>query len=866
MTPYLIIFKFAARDRLNRVCDQLRVLPVMIPLQNPLPVGSRIVLFLTAPQTQSPVVLNGSVVRQTETGSEIVLENQSPKADVSDHAQEPCEITDTSDKGPASFQWLSDVVLSQDQEPDQKPLPDFSGKTVTEKKVLSSMERDRIAPVGEWIMKLARAILRTGYYDPRHPGASTAKQGLYEDFLQVMADCPELLLNIEESGGRTDILITGILDEPVSVRTVVGKGSAALFVPKLFEYFEKKKLLSIAIKKEITPDHFEAFVRIMSDPKVDKTGSREAGGILTAELVKNNITEISTVFDNDQLNFEKNLPWRVEIAMQRLAKDLKLLPMFTGISKEALWKMKQQSIQDIIRPLCHPQLFNEFLVNCYIISENVTDMEPAEIEQILVESFPAGLLLPTSRHTFEELDWLNEKAAVDPDNQRILQRLEGIKRILKLIARRVVLENISGGHLLLAHLYDNNILSFEQLPADARYIINTRSMAKDVSRHPRAYADALAAARDRDESMVYIKCFRRVVPILIENRDWNALQAISRGIVKAGPDFSVPPAGPEDQPPAEDQALVMESPDAPEGSGPGMDIFDYVFSGHLEKLCHAYENSDNSGRDKLDLMFTGLGYSGIQIMGRILSEATDREVRARVVDRLASQSRDSRRWVLNVLQDQSRAWYIHRNALMILSRVATDFADADFARIFLKNDHPRLRLEALNVIAALKPPDAEGIVTELIRDPDSRVSWRALKAVTELPVASQSGIDGLFNLINADVPGNSKGASARLKLAARVINAVCSLPDLSGGINLDSRVLEIVEPIAFAGKKRFSLLKRSGPDSDEIQVLKAAISLLARVGSDLSADFLKNLAHAHSSLADQALQAIETIKQVNKEA
>ena len=62
-------------------------------------------------------------------------------------------------------------------------------------------------------------------------------------------------------------LISGILEEPVNVRTLVGAGMADLFVPKLREYFKRKGLVSFAVKNSITLEHFEKFVDIMSDPK-----------------------------------------------------------------------------------------------------------------------------------------------------------------------------------------------------------------------------------------------------------------------------------------------------------------------------------------------------------------------------------------------------------------------------------------------------------------------------------------------------------------------------------------------------------------------------------------------------------------------
>lgn len=48
------------------------------------------------------------------------------------------------------------------------------------------------------------------------------------------------MLTNEKSRDHIDIMITGILDEPITIRELVGPGVAELFVPKLSEFFDRK--------------------------------------------------------------------------------------------------------------------------------------------------------------------------------------------------------------------------------------------------------------------------------------------------------------------------------------------------------------------------------------------------------------------------------------------------------------------------------------------------------------------------------------------------------------------------------------------------------------------------------------------------
>ena len=106
-------------------------------------------------------------------------------------------------------------------------------------------------------------MLRSGYYAPGHPAGKTAKEGLYAEFRKVLGQEHELMFTDEESQGVVDISITGINDEPVSVQRLVGHGQAELFLPKLHEYFRRKDLVSLTLKKGLPEKHFLRFIEIM---------------------------------------------------------------------------------------------------------------------------------------------------------------------------------------------------------------------------------------------------------------------------------------------------------------------------------------------------------------------------------------------------------------------------------------------------------------------------------------------------------------------------------------------------------------------------------------------------------------------------
>ncbi len=763
---------------------------------------------------------------------------------------------------PAAFEWIREVVSHQEYEIEaEEPAADH-GQALHDKKDLTAEERQRVEPVGQFIMNLTKAILRSGYYDPKHPGAVSAKHGLYEEFQKVLFDTRELMITKEETREHVDFLITGVLDLPVTVRTVVGQGKAELFAPKLHEYFAKKELLSLAVKKEITTDHFEKFIDIMSDPKVDRSEDRKPGQILTDALVADGISEISAVFFDDRLNLEKDLPWRVEMAMHRLAKDLKLLPMFKGTESDLVSQIKQQSIQDIIRPLKHPKLLNDFLVNCYIIAQHIENMKPREIEQIIVDSFPIDMLLPTSNYTFEELDRLNAMKDEYPDSASVDRRLKGIKRILKMVARRVVLEKAKGGQNFLAHLYDNQILSFEELPADAQYVINTREMARDVKTDFSSYAESVRSADDVDDIIVFLKCFRRIMPLLIEDRDWRLIADISDVIEESAGRLPRPKNQSIDALAAETVYLKADkNTDASEAdkNETVQSALDYVFMDQAHALAEAYELVDPEERKHLAPIFDCLGYLGVETVGRILANTPDRQLRGHIVNWLTQKKAASRKWAHRILKKPNHKWYLYRNAMLILREVSDDPADADSIRPFLDDTNARLRLEALNVISSLKPKDLETLIIAALGDSDSRINWQAVKALGELPSISTGSMQEILDMLTLEPP-DPENASTHFRHVSLLISTINGLRQIPMRGRIESDIIRLGEQIAFKDKKWRQILKRVVGAEDASVILKAAIPLLGRIGGTEAEAFLKKLSKNRPDLSTAINEALESIQ------
>ena len=766
------------------------------------------------------------------------------------------------DSSRVEFEDLKKMVDQGEVEFEVEEKQDLTIKKIPVKKDLTTEERQKAEPIGQFFMNLTKAMLRSGYYASGHPGIQSAKAGLYDEFISVLGDEREIMISNQNSRDGIDLMLTGILDEPISIRVLVGPGVAELFVPKLSEYCERKKLLSFALKKTIQADHFYQFIDIMSDPQVDDHKDKDAGAYLTNAFIENGITDISTVFVDDMVKLETDLPWRVEMAIHRLAKDLKIMPMFKGVSSDAIKTMKLQTVQDIIRPLKHPSYLNDFLVNCYIIAKYVKSMPPEEIEEIVVDAFSIKLLLPTSQFTFKELDSLKELKVKYPDNEMINRRFAGIKRILKLISRRVVVGKESGAQHFLEQLYKNKILSFHELPTDVQYIINTLKMANDIRKNFIKYETGFDNIKDPGDALIYLKCFRRTLPVIIEADDWvlisrmtcllkkvsvckpvntnqvhNGLKVIKSDHVE---DFS--------------ETLLFKSLDAAERP------MAFVFKDLVDNIIVAYEHSDSNQRQTIDQIINDLGSFGVGIISQMLSDSDNREVRKHSFEMLMEKGVQAKKWAVRILEDMNRPWYIHRNAMMIMGKVSGIEEDFEHIRRFLEHSNPKIREEALNVAVSLKPHDLESIVLRSMNDEDPKVSWRAMRSLPEFALISESAMNELLSIISQRTHKDKAAAEKHINQTIQIISAINAMPHIPISRKVETEVVELLKSIAGESKSIWNRVKKAIGSNQEVPLLKAAIPLLGKIGSSNSKSFLKNLNRSHPDLSEIINKALQNIK------
>ena len=900
MATKAIKLNYLSAERFFKDYERLCTGKIFLPTKSPLPLKTRLSLNITVPDIEELLTVEGGVVKTIDEqaaaqlqkpagmlvgligGAEFALKelNQALSSNTyyrlllnlsdstgedkstplvpdpgKDRRKEPIATKASSEgvadpdtasepaaDGALTMDWIRDAI-AQEEATREKESPDQpAAAPLPEKKQLSQADSMKARPSGEFLMELTKAMLLSGNYGTDRPDTEEARQGLYEAFRKCLEDSSEIMITNYQTQERFNILITGILDEPVNVRTLVGPNMAQLFVTSLQSYFKRKNLVSLAIKKVITPEHLDRFVDIMSDPLADTDDKNQIGEVLSRTLVEHGITEISTIFVNDLIVHELNLPWQVEMAIQRLAKDLKVMPLSRTASGEDFHKMKLQIIQDILRPLDHPELFKDLLINCYLIGQSTEDLEVEDIEKVIIDGFPIESLLPTTRLIFEELERLREMKIGNPDNPTLKKHFSGVKRILRLVSGRLMLENVGGVQSFLEELHLNQVLSFEEIPSDVQYLVNTDKMAKDVQTHIHSYVNRILNITTSDDAAIIVKLMRRILPDFIENSDWQTTFYLTKATAKV----------------TKNSGLFKNVPGLPTNP------LAFVFKERTDEMVTGYENADESQRSLIDNITDFLGNQGIQILSKVLSDSDDRSARKHAMEALTRKGDLVRVWIFKVLKDPKQKWFLIRNALMLLGYVGKNEKDIAHARKLLQHEHARVRDEALNVVLTLKADNVEEIVLTALGDADDKVRWRAMNGLAELSPVSADSIKKLLSLIAVDTPEDKEEAVAHSRKTAQLIRALGGINDIPNREEAEDAILEIARQSSEQKKGLLERIKKSsGPHQSA--VLSAAITTLGNIGGPKSEEFLEKLAGSKSPQVEPAQKAADTIKLRNIE-
>lgn len=544
----------------------------------------------------------------------------------------------------------------------------------------------------EFIVSLVQAFLRTGYYLPEHPQSMKAKVGLYQGFKSLFAGRHELTFILQETGAAKNILVDGPLPDTQKLGSLMPPGMGEMYILKLANVLERKDLVSFSLKESMTEGEFSRFIDVMSEPTAAAL-SAEGRERFVGRLKQHSITHISFVFRDDLVTPERNLPWRAQLALSRLRKDLKVVPLFHDLDVDAFHLIRKQILRDVLRPITQPALIAVMLLNSDLA--RTPEASEEEIQDDLVSYIPENLLVETGREAL--------RAHLASDQSRPADER---KRALLSLFLRLRSTELAGAVELIRELFDNSVIEFTALPERLRNQINVE---RETDRYLSEQSRVLDSLEASDSAEVYGDRAQSLLPVLEELLRRNRFEEMAVLIAKFRQHAS---AGGFRAPIAE--AILGEL-----GQGP-------VVPAMKEKFLQGKK----ADRMALSPVLRALGALAQPHLLEILRKTEDTWVRKSACELLLQMGPEAVGPLVAELHAGGLPPRSVAELLMVIGEVGADApAVLQVLLEHVKHRDPRVREEAAWALCRIRGKAEESLFLQLLDDPDLGVRKRAIRCV-----------------------------------------------------------------------------------------------------------------------------------------
>ena len=671
--------------------------------------------------------------------------------------------------------------------------------------------------LAQFVMDFIKALLKTGYYDPNHPEARQARTGLHAQFRTLMKDRFELGFVRTASSENPEIIVEGVLTEPLSLAALLGKGVGALFVPKLSEYFERHALQSFAINAGISEGEFDGLIDIITrEPGVGRGNGKPNLGEL---LIEREIFHVSLLFSEDLVGRERRMNWRVRLALSRLKKDLRVVPLYRQAGEQALQRAKQQIVEDVIRPVRRPDLLCTLLVNCDLVALDQSLIGEAPLERQVLQILPPLLIPPTLAATTKEVAAMAQASGG-------LDQVSGAPRLRHLLmdlADRAYGVGVDASYDALAGLFQSKLLTAVDLSPSLKEFLQVQRFAQSLIASPEA---GLAQLRDllaRGGGAAAALVGPLVADLLRRGQFKVACDALRVA---------------QEMPKAAAQVRHTLGREAV-----------------VRPLIHKFVTGGKEIREQATELFALMGPPAVGPLIDLFAESADRGVRraaCAAVARLGAAAVDP---LLERLECPNLPWYVIRNILMVLGDIGREIP-LDFRR-YIRHEHRRVREEAVGTLGRLPIPEAEALLLNGLRDPHPAVRARAVAVLGKLRTKNIGALHFMAEAIRRKTSREKEEDDA---VQLQVCAAFRQLGNFRYGG--EGRIEAVLAQALDGPAKRgfLGVFGAAGTLPKSAAVRAAILETLGAIGTAASADALRRVAEGETG--EMATRARETIEKI----
>ena len=675
----------------------------------------------------------------------------------------------------------------------------------------------------DFILHLIQAFLRTGYYTPEHPESKRAKEGLYQKFKDLFEREDELAFLVrEEEQDRKEIWVECLLPEAQKLSRMMIRGMGELYVPKFVNYLERKDLISLTLKSQMTQTEFARFVDIMSEPSLADTRRRKDKERFAQVLSHQGIFNISYIFNEEVIGSDREMPWRARLLLSRMRKDLKSIPYFQKMTGQEIQDVRKKLIQQCLRPIRFPFLLCAILTNSDLAA--TPEIREEIIEDEIISTLQKQSLLGTSK-TF-----LKEHLAL-----KQLQRQDAFEkksdRLVKKVARRLKETVTKEAEDLLEEFFRHQLITLEDLAPGLKDKILLERLTDKFLNYTDEFFDQLDQTKEKERFLNTALSFVRIIPELLRRDRYAEILRIVETLKRHFHQKMM-------------WALLAGQ------------VLEEIGKGPIPRLLEEkFLTGKKEVRNAIVPIFVSLELGAIPHLLSILKKSEDQWVRKNACEALIQLGPVAAAHLLKELDEQQASAETTCDILRVLGEIKSEQWKTplmDILRRYASHEHPRLKEQAIHTLWQIGGGKGEDIFLSSLSDRDLEVQKRAVWCLGM--IKSPRGIEKMLEILEEISASPSPQTD---QLETQIYHAFGT----SGNMTVHGKTLEqiLIEALEKRGMRQWWGLFQKNPLTEA--ALGSICDALGKIGGKDSIKVLTRLGKSREnswvSKTKEALKKIE---------
>ena len=599
-----------------------------------------------------------------------------------------------------------------------------------------------------------------------------------------------------------NILIEGVLPEIHNLNSLMLRGMAEMYAPKCAKFLERKDLISLTLKSTMTRAEFTNFVDVMGQPIFIDTHEKSDKERFSQTLKDRGIFNISYIFSEELLAITRKIPWRSQIALSRLMKDFRVIPLFFDLDEEGIKKVRRQIIQDVARHIQDAHVIFPVLMNTDLAETK--EFKESEINEEIIACLSDELLLKVSQTLLKEDVRHGESELPQGKVVGLAGQIASSLNLREIKARAPILEEY----------FKHKLIPFEQLPEATQRRIKFEQFTNKFLRNIDSFFTQFNDIQDGERYLKAAGSVTRIIPELIRRDRYEEILKIVTHIDRQ----------------------VHEKTQLSPYAG---QILEQIEKGEiLRALKGKFLTGSNEIRLAIAPILVQLSAGSVPHLFSLLRQSTDHLVRKHACEILLQIDSSAINLILDELNKREFATKSAIDIIRVLGEIKSDEWIQPFAstlRTYLNHENPRLREEALGIYYKIMGSDGETLYLDLLNDTDIGVKKRAIQCLSG--IKSNSGLEKFLEILKKaeDFPSDKDLQIESSLFSALGFYGNIEMPEI---VSLEDFLIEILDSRLSLGPFKF-LKKKKKPLSEGAIV--AICETLGKIGTNKSYAILQKL-------------------------